>query len=65
MNNNIQGSVIAGRSVNNSNNNNKNRITEENELVCKIRKESAIISFIVGVLSSVFGSVVYHLILGN
>jgi len=65
MNNNIQGSVIAGGSVNNSNNNNRNEISEENKLVYRIRRDAAIISFLVGIISSVLGSIVYHFFFEN
>ena len=63
--NNIQGSVIAGGSVSNSNNNNRNKNSEKNEIVFQVRKEAAIISFIVGIVTSILGSIIYNMFLGN
>lgn len=62
---NIQGSVIAGGSVINSNNNNRNKMSETNNLIHQVRKESAIISFVVGIITSVLGSFIYNCIFGN
>lgn len=51
---NITGSQVAGNNISNSNNNNKNIS------INRIRTESAIISFVIGFLSSVLASLVFH-----
>lgn len=52
---NITGSQVAGNNISNSNNNNKNIS------INRIRTESAIISFVIGFLSSVLASLVFHI----
>lgn len=63
--NNIQGSVIAGGSVSDSNNNNRNKISEKNEIVSQVRKDAAIISFFVGIVTSIIGSIIYNIFFGG
>lgn len=54
--NNIVGSVIAGRDVKDSNNGNKNVVDNSSHIIRQARIESAIISFVVGILSSIVAS---------
>lgn len=61
VNKNMNGSIVAGGNVENSNNGNKNNMSNDIN-INRIRKESIIISFVVGLLSSVLGSVLFHLI---
>ena len=39
--------------------------SEKNEIVFQVRKEAAIISFIVGIVTSILGSIIYNMFLGN
>ena len=51
---NISDSQISGGGISNSNNSNKNISID------RIRTESAIISFVIGFLSSILASLVFH-----
>lgn len=61
---NLKNSQVAtnGSSISNSNNTNENRNSEINnsEIIKKVRKESIIISFIVGVLTSLASSYIFE-----
>lgn len=59
--NNINNSIIANGDVSNSNNNNKNSIENNGDIIRQVRKESVIISFIVGFLSSLLATFLFEL----
>ena len=59
---NITNSMIAGGNITGSNNKNKDNHSMNNISINKVRAESAIISFIVGLLSSILGSWIFSLI---
>lgn len=58
--NNINGLIIANGDVSNSNNNNKNSIKNDGDIIRQVRKESVIISFIVGFLSSLLATFLFE-----
>lgn len=59
---NIKDAMIAGGNITGSNNKNKDNHSANNISINRVRTESAIISFIVGLLSSIIGSWIFSLI---
>lgn len=63
MENKIKGSIIANGDVSNSNNKSGGNMNNEISYN-RIRKESMIISFVVGFLSSLLASYLFHIVTG-
>lgn len=59
---NVIGSIIAGGNVTGAENNYKDNNSVNNYTIKRVRTESAIISFIIGLLASILGSWIYSLI---